>query len=805
MSSQLSTVTPPRSSSAARILLLALVACTAAAPAASADIPSYAGASADADTIFFTTTEALVPGDTDLKEDVYQRSFDQGLGIYVTREISTGPTGGNDAYDASFRGASENGDTVFFSTDESLVAADKDLSRDVYARLGSGATLLVSRPDPSCVVANCGNENAAASFLGASADGSRVFFSTDEQLTSADTDDSFDIYVRTLSPGSTELVSRAAAGCVGECGNGAKPSLFEGASTDGAKVTFSTAEALAPGDADQLQDIYQRDLDSGETALVSTSGTCPATLQCDAVYRGASSSGARVFFQTSERIGSGDNDQASDVYVWSGAAAALVSLGDASCAATSCGEGEQPTGYVGSSLDGRKVFLATSEPLTAADTDAATDIYARDLTTGSTTLVSVSGTCAPGLDCNAVYQGASADGNLVFFQTGERAILADTDSATDVYVRDLGLGSTSLVSAGGDCSGGCGNGAVDARFVGVTPGGAVAFFTSAEALSQADSDESIDVYARDIAAPSPATTLISPSGTCPLSEEKGCHVSFEVASEDGATAVFSTVKRLAESEDGDSSADIYARTGSETRLVSVGNSVEIGPATPILTGTSPPSPSSSTEPGLLGHAGSGTAIKVYASGNCSGAPVATGSVEALEGAGIPVKVESGSSTTLRATAIDASGEASGCSATAITYTQVADAGGGGGGDAGDGEGGGGAGPPASVGGHTPPAAAPKPGRTAPGVSGRHEVPQTRITFGPASKTRLQRPVFRFTDSTEQTGTTFVCRVDHRRWQDCSSPLRLPRLDSGSHALRVKGSNSGLVEPVAVIRKFKVVK
>jgi hypothetical protein len=791
----------PRRPSAVSIVALALVAFAASAPAVSADVPSYAGASADADTVFFTTTEALVPGDTDLKEDVYQRSFDQGLGIYVTREISTGPTGGNDAYDASFRGASENGETVFFSTDESLVAADKDQTRDVYARLGSGATLLVSRPDPSCS-GTCGNGNAAASFLGASADGNRVFFSTDEQLTSADTDGSFDIYERTLNPGSTALVSRPALGCAGECGNGAKPSIFEAASTDGSRVTFTTAESLAPGDSDQFQDVYQRDLNTGETTLLSSTGVCPGVLQCDAVYRGSSSSGASVFFQTSEQIGSGDADQASDVYAWTGASASLVSKGDPSCAASHCGEGEQPTTYVGSSLDGNKVFLATSEPLTSSDTDSTTDVYVRDLTAGSTNLVSVPGTCTASLDCNAVYQGSSADGDLVFFQTGERAVGTDTDSVTDVFVRDLGLGATALVSAAGDCPGGCGNGPTDARFAGSTPDGAIAFFTTAESLSQGDADESIDVYAHD-AATSPATTLVSPSGTCPLNEEKGCHATFDVASEDGSTVVFSTVKRLVVNEDGDSTSDIYARTANETRLVSTGNSVEIGPATPILNGTSPASPNPSLEPGLRGHAGSGTAIKVYATGNCSGAPIAIGSVEELEGSGIPIKVASGSTTTLRATATDASGEASGCSATTVTYTQAAEAGSGEGGE--DGGGGGTvADPVPGAGGGSSPTAT-KPGRTPTGVGGRHEVPQTRITFGPASRTRSRRPVFRFTDSTEQTGTTFSCEVDRRGWRDCSSPMQLPRLAPGSHAFRVKGSNSELIEPAAVIRKFKVVR
>jgi hypothetical protein len=770
---------------------------------ARADIPSFAGASADADTVFFTSAEKFVPGDTDLKEDVYERSFDQGLGIYVTREISTGPTGGNDAFDASFRGVSEDGKIVFFSTDESLVAADKDQARDVYARLGAGGTVLVSRPDPSCPAANCGNANAAASFLGASVDGNRVFFSTDEQLTSDDTDASFDIYERTLSPAATELVSRPATGCAGACGNGIKPSIFEGVSADGNRVAFSTDESLALEDGDQLEDVYQRDLGTGKTALASTPGTCPGSRQCDAVYRGASSSGGTVFFQTSEQIGLGDHDEEADVYAWSGTSATLVSAGDPSCVGP-CGQGAQPTTYVGASQDGRRVFLATNEALTDTDGDAATDIYVHDLLSSTTELVSVPGTCAPGLDCDAFYQGSSASGSRVFFETGERAATGDTDSATDVFVRDLGLGTTALVSASvAGCPAGCGNGAANSRFAGATPDGGVAFFGSAESLSAADGDKSIDLYARDLDAEPPATALVSPKGICPLSGEAGCDVSFDATSEDGAAVVFSTVKRLT-AEDVDSTQDIYELSQGTIRLVSAGNSIEIGPPTPILTGSDPASPNPSTEPRLLGHAGNDTAIKVYATADCSGAPIAIGSGEELEGGGVSLKVKAGSTTTFRATASDESGDTSGCSATAVTYTQ-ADAGSGGG----DEGGGGGSGPapaptpapaPAGRAGATPP----KPGRTAPGVAGRHEVPLTRITFAPASRTHSRRPIFRFTDSTEQAGTTFQCKIDRRGWRGCGSPLRLKSLSLGAHSFRVKGSNSGLVEAVPAIRNFRVV-
>jgi hypothetical protein len=50
----------------------------------------------------------------------------------VTTLLSTGPVGGNGDFFAFFAGASDDGSRVFFETDEALVAGDTDTSQDVY-------------------------------------------------------------------------------------------------------------------------------------------------------------------------------------------------------------------------------------------------------------------------------------------------------------------------------------------------------------------------------------------------------------------------------------------------------------------------------------------------------------------------------------------------------------------------------------------------------------------------------------------------------------------------------------------------
>jgi hypothetical protein len=219
---------------------------------------------------------------------------------------------------------------------------------------------------------------------------------------------------------------------------------------------------------------------------------------------------------------------------------------------------------------------------------------------------------------------------------------------------------------------------------------------------------------------------------------------------------------------------------------------------------------------IRGEAEAGTAIKIYPTLDCSGAPAGTGSAAALTVGGIKVIVKPGSTTTFHATATNSSGDTSGCSTSSITYTQVStppppppeeEPG-----DGGSGSG------PDSGGGSSPASTSGSGSGTAGGGAGSgskeaikignfvYVAPLTRITFAPASKTRSRRPVFRFIDSTEQPNTSFFCRIDRKAWKACSSPYRPKRLTLGKHVFAVKGrSFAGQSEKPPVTRRFKVVR
>lgn len=778
-------------------LLIATATAFAASPAVAAPA-SYKGSSANGEVVFFETEDQLVPGDTDTKRDVYERFYDAEAGVesYVTRQVSIGPAGGNDAYNATFEKANAAGTIVFFSTGEQLVEADTDHRTDVYARnLGAGTTTLVSVGEAACAP-GCGNGSFDAGFAKASADGSEVFFVSQERLTAADTDSSPDVYVRDLASETTELVSAGSASCAPACGNGAFEDVaLRGISTDGSHAYFTTAEQLSAADTDSVADVYSRDLGAGTTTLASQGGEgcAPACGNGGAVpvFLGSSEDGSRVFFSTNEPLVGADGDTATDIYARDLPGGPTIMISDGSSST-------ETASFAAATADGAHVFFTTAEPLVAEDEDSANDIYEWS---GGTIELVTSAECSSA--CSATFDAVSADAGTVLFSTAEQLSAEDTDSSFDIYSQAVGGGEPQLISQGTGC-GACGNGAFDARFDRASADAEHVVFTSAEMLAADDGDGEDDIYARDVGGEE--TTLITTSPSwCPLTKGN-CGATFVGASTAGDRVFFTTVERFT-LEDGDNEVDVYERflgatpEDNVTRLVSTGNdpNLELGPPPPLLEGTTPESPASSTAPRVYGGSKVGSTVKLYGSSSCSGEPLAHGSAAEFGSPGIQVSVGAGETAHFWATA-EAEGFVSLC-AGPIAYTQespASEGGGGGGGETGGGGSGGGASSGGSSGGST---LAPPP----PLSQQTLVAPHTRITFAPGSKTRRRNPVFRFVDATGQAGTTFRCKVDRHRWRRCRSPLRLKKLGRGRHLLRIRAVNGeGKREHRPARRRFKVV-
>ena len=437
-----------------------------------------------------------------------------------------------------FRGASSDGSRVFFITDQRLSSADNDLGyQDVYEH-AAGATTLVSQPTG---VAD--PNSGGVTFAGITQDGTRAFFTTTQKLTADDTDSGrVDVYER--SGGTTKLVSAPTG--VADPNTGAAG--YGGVSRDGSRVFFGSTEKLTSDDTDTNRyDVYERS--GGTTKLVSVGSGAPDTTS-SVQFVGSNEDGSRVFFNSTEAIAPDDNDTSrSDVYERSGGTTKLLS------APTGVADPNSgPADGVHLSHDGSRVFFQTNQKLTPNDTDANRyDLYERS--GGTTTLITTStGIADPDSGDVLVgtpYGGVSPDGGRVLFTTTQKLTPEDTDANRyDVYARSGG--TTTLLSAP---TGVADPNTADAELQGMSVDGSRAFFTTMQKLSPADADANrADVYERSDG----TTTLLS--GAAGLADPDTDAAYYGGATADGSDVYFVTTEKLT-ADDADAGVDIYAAAG----------------------------------------------------------------------------------------------------------------------------------------------------------------------------------------------------------------------------------------------------
>jgi hypothetical protein len=499
----------------------------------------WGGVSDDGTHDFFRTQEQLVPADTDSSYDIYER-FNN-----MTSLVSAGQINGNGAFDAVFRDNSPDGSKVWFETREKLVSADTDNSIDVYERSGGVTTLVSQGP---------GNFNTATDsfFVGASRDGTKVFVSSYDPLTTSDTDGGYrDIYMR--SGGTTTLISTG--------GNGPYGADFDGMTPDGSHIYFHTDERLAATDTDTTRDIYDANTGTGTITQVSLGpgGTGGNGGQIP-IFQGVTPDGAHVYFQTIEQLTSTDTDSYLDVYDRNGSTTTEVSLG------AGTGNGSWDASFQGASDDGSKVWFSTREAMVPGDMDGPAnpaggcqdstgqptlqclDIYQRS--GGTTTWISTGPNESNG-PFEASFGAASHDGSKVFFGIGEPLTSDDGDpNQKDVYERSGG--NTYLISKGTIN----GSGLYEAILAGISSDGTRAFFMTYEPLVPEDDDGNWqDVYERYYGDTTfGQTSLIS---TGPASTNAATIAFYYGQNTDGSKVFFLTDEQLVTS-DTDSSQDVYS-------------------------------------------------------------------------------------------------------------------------------------------------------------------------------------------------------------------------------------------------------
>lgn len=449
-------------------------------------------------------------------------------------ELRRGPGGVSLAAEA--RGASADGDVTFIETDSALSGSDGDTAPDVYAIEDGAATLVSDR-------VQAGVDGAEdARFAAASADGSRVYVTTDESLVAGDTDSVEDTYE--WFGGSISLVTDRIQG--GSDSNDIAG--FLAASRDGSSVAWITEEPLVGADGDADDDLYVRS--AGETRLVSDRVQAGADAAILTVFEEMSKNGATVAFRTAEPLVSADDDAALDVYTVSltggGTPAPVLRSGRATGGAPSA----LSVSFDDLTDDGSTVAFSTNEPLVATDGDTATDIYLA----GSGGPVLASDRRQGGSDAAVDADAAafSPSGATVFFETNEALVTSDTDSSRDVFSFTTNTDTTTLIS---DDTAGASDPSVSADLDFAADDGA--YFHTSESLDPADTDTSRDVYFGSGAAPKPLTDGTGADAaviTTPFAAV-------------GGRLVFFTTEALT-TNDTDTVADVYENDGSGARLVS---------------------------------------------------------------------------------------------------------------------------------------------------------------------------------------------------------------------------------------------
>ncbi len=409
---------------------------------------------------------------------------------------------------SGFNAISADGSEVFFTdclSGETVPASPHQL----FVRLGESRTLEISRPLEAGAFGGCVGEadgtpgevpcagsavRASANFVGASEDGSKVYFRTTAQLVSGDQDTGYDLYMATIGcprgeskcqVAEREVTSLTQVSHDPNSGAGEVLGVLRVA-PDGQRVYF-----VASGDL----------LGSSQRQALESEGRPVPEVGAANLYMYDSAAGGVVSFVGDLCTGAERSGTAEDFRCPSASAdTRLWTFGGETA-------GESQT----AGPSGEYLVFATYAQLSSADINQAKDVYRYDAATGVLSLVSLgedgydpnggSGTLGSGIAQGhrggTVFQqyemdirAISEDGSRIVFTSGEPLSLSATNGLVNAYEWHAGPkpgeGSVALVSTGSDPEA--------VKEVAISPDGSGVFFVTAQGLVPQDTDGAPDVY-----------------------------------------------------------------------------------------------------------------------------------------------------------------------------------------------------------------------------------------------------------------------------------------------------------------------
>lgn len=327
----------------------------------------------------------------------------------------------------------------FESLASNLVNGDTNGVTDVFVRRQSNdQTVRVSIASDGTQ----GNDDSGHSFI--SADGNIVTFGSDAtNLVANDTNGVQDSFVHQVD---TMVTTRVSVSSAGDQANAfsSEPHL----SATGRYVVFeSDATNLVAGDTNGVRDIFLHDRQTGTTTRVSTDSGGVQSNGLSTAAQLSADGNFVIFSSDADNLVPGDTNGVTDVFVKNVTTGATTRVSvDSTGAQGNAASGGQ---YRSASLsgDGRfAAFESNATNLVADDTNAAADIFLRDLQNGTTTRVSLDSAGVQGNN-DSLGPALSADGRFVSFDSFATNLVAnDTNNASDLFVHDRNTAQTVRIS-----------------------------------------------------------------------------------------------------------------------------------------------------------------------------------------------------------------------------------------------------------------------------------------------------------------------------------------------------------------------
>jgi Tol biopolymer transport system component len=221
------------------------------------------------------------------------------------------------------------------------------------------------------------------------------------------------------------------------------------------------------------------------------------------------------------------------------------------------------------SADGRYIaYASVATNLVPGDTNGVSDIFRRDVVTGTTTRISVDGLGGQALGGDSTAPAMSADGRYITYSSSATNLVAgDANGISDIFLHDTVSGSTTRLSvdtAGQGADGASTDPAISAD------GLRVAFVSTASDLVAGDSNARPDIFVRNLTDGSTARVNVDDAGSAAAGGD-----SFDVAiSADGRYVAFVSAATNLVAGDVNGVDDIFLRdtVGGTTTRVSIDSS-----------------------------------------------------------------------------------------------------------------------------------------------------------------------------------------------------------------------------------------